>query len=217
VPTACNPRVSVLCRRRCAHEHRRASGRTALPQGPSLRSRLCCPGPSSLNRPHPSPSQAHRDFTLAAYTRCPRCAIRPRRPASGSVLSLLVPSRHAVLSDPGDLVGDFHPSAPPTTLAFASLGQARRSRHSHHPFRVGCPISGLHWFAFATACRVASLLDGSDRVSPAAETFTSGLSTCRSPFTLPDITTVALGYTPPAGLSPAGTAASIAALQSRKP
>ena len=82
---------------------------------------------------------------------------------------------------------------------------------SHHPFQVGPSISGLHWFTFATACRVASLLDGSDRVSPAAETYTSGLSTRRSPFAPPDLTTVALGHFPLAGLSPAGTAASIAA------
>jgi len=27
---------------------------TALPQGPSLRSELCCLGPSTLTRPHPS-------------------------------------------------------------------------------------------------------------------------------------------------------------------
>ena len=33
-----------------------------LPQGPSLRSGLYCPGPSSLNRPHPPHSQARRDF-----------------------------------------------------------------------------------------------------------------------------------------------------------
>jgi hypothetical protein len=41
----------------------------ALPQGPSLRSRLCCPGPSSLNRPHPSHSQAHRDFAAQRFIR----------------------------------------------------------------------------------------------------------------------------------------------------
>src|ERR1700719_3808372 len=39
---------------------------------------------------------------LAAYTRCLRCAGAPRRPASGSGLSLLIPSWHAVLSDPGE-------------------------------------------------------------------------------------------------------------------
>ena len=33
------------------------------PQGSSLGSGLFCPGPSSLNRPHPPHSQAHRDFT----------------------------------------------------------------------------------------------------------------------------------------------------------
>ena len=35
---------------------------TAILQGPSLRSGLCCPGPSPLNRPHPPHSQAHRNF-----------------------------------------------------------------------------------------------------------------------------------------------------------
>jgi hypothetical protein len=35
----------------------------ALPQGPSLRPGFFCPGPSTLNRPHPSHSQAHPDFT----------------------------------------------------------------------------------------------------------------------------------------------------------
>jgi hypothetical protein len=34
----------------------------ALPQGPSLRSGLFCPGPSSLNRPHPPHSRARRVF-----------------------------------------------------------------------------------------------------------------------------------------------------------
>jgi hypothetical protein len=34
-----------------------------LPQGPSLGSGLFCPGPSSLSRPHPPHSPAHRDFT----------------------------------------------------------------------------------------------------------------------------------------------------------
>src|SRR6185312_15712114 len=33
------------------------------PQRSSLRSGLCCPDPSSLIRPHPPRSQAHRDFT----------------------------------------------------------------------------------------------------------------------------------------------------------
>jgi hypothetical protein len=75
------------------------AAKAALPQGPSLRSGLFCPSPSTLNRPHPSHSQAHLDFTDTAYTRCPRCAspATPRRPASGSVLSLAVLCRHVAL------------------------------------------------------------------------------------------------------------------------
>ena len=46
---------------------------------------------------------------------------------------------------------------------------------------------------------------------PLQETFTSGLSTARSPSPLPDITTVATGQFPPAGLTPAGPTASVAA------
>ena len=42
---------------------------------------------------------------LAVYTGCPRCAGAPRRPASGSVLSLYVPSRHAVLYGHGESIG----------------------------------------------------------------------------------------------------------------
>ena len=85
---------SLLCvRDGCACEHLRASGSAALPQGPSLRSGLCCPGPSSLNRPHPPHSPAHPDFTvLSAYTRCLRCAYShmSRRPATGSELSSML-------------------------------------------------------------------------------------------------------------------------------
>jgi hypothetical protein len=39
------------------------------PQGSSLETGLCCPGPSSLNRPHPPHSQAHRDFTAERLIR----------------------------------------------------------------------------------------------------------------------------------------------------
>ncbi len=68
------------------------------PQGPSLGSGLFCPGPSSLNRPHPPHSQAHRDFTarrlirnaLAVRERLGdprvvpsfRCTFRPGMPSS---------------------------------------------------------------------------------------------------------------------------------------
>ena len=42
--------------------HRHGGVGSPPPQGSSLGSGLCCPGPSSLNRPHPPHSRAHRDF-----------------------------------------------------------------------------------------------------------------------------------------------------------
>jgi hypothetical protein len=51
----------------------------ALPQGPSLRSGLCCPRPSSLTRPHPPHSPAPRDFAAPRLLR----AALPRRERLG--------------------------------------------------------------------------------------------------------------------------------------
>jgi hypothetical protein len=49
----------------------------ALLHGSSLRFGLCYPEPSSLNRPDPSHSQAHRNFT-AAQLICDAFAVRER-------------------------------------------------------------------------------------------------------------------------------------------
>ena len=66
---------------------------SALPQGPSLRSGLCCPGPSSLNWPHAPHSPAHPDFAAARFIpdafAVPDLR-RPRQPTSGSELSSLL-------------------------------------------------------------------------------------------------------------------------------
>src|SRR5262249_7688518 len=74
-----------------------------LPQGPSLGFGLFCPGPSSLNRPHPPHSRAHRDFTAWRLIR-DAFAVRERLGDPR-----VVPSFHctflpdiAVLSDPGE-------------------------------------------------------------------------------------------------------------------
>ena len=92
---------------------------------------LLCPrgprsGPSYSVSVHPhllTPSAplagTSRFRRIAVYTRCPRCAFPPRRPTSGSVLSLLAPSRHAVLYDPGESIGCLRPVPSPTALAFA--------------------------------------------------------------------------------------------------
>ena len=48
-----------------------------LPQRPSLRSGLSCPGPSSLNRPHAPHSWAHRNFAAMRFI-CDAFAVRVR-------------------------------------------------------------------------------------------------------------------------------------------
>ena len=63
---------------------------------------------------------ASRFHRTAAYTRCLRCAGAPRRPAGGSGLSLLIPSWHAVLYDPGELDIDIFQSSDVDT-AFAEI------------------------------------------------------------------------------------------------
>jgi hypothetical protein len=57
--------------------HRCSSNNIALPQGPSLRSGLCCPGPSTLNRPHLSHSRARRNFPAVPVI-CDAFAVRER-------------------------------------------------------------------------------------------------------------------------------------------
>ena len=183
----------------------------ALPQGPSLRSGLCCPSPSSLNRPHPPHSRAHRDFASGRLIR--------------DALAVLSSATHEWFR--AFTARSFSTCRPLRPRGIRSTTYAHLRRRRHWPSRfqdaLGIPKSPTIRFrwatdfgaspvhSFAAACRVASLLDGSDRVSPAAETFTPGLSTLWSPVTPPGMTTVALGQSPLAGLSPAGTAASIAA------
>ena len=112
-------------------------------------------------RPHPPHSQAHRDFADGAtYTRCLRCAGAPRRPASGSELSLAIPSWHAVPYVPGEIgivliqffdfdIGlhrDLSGSALPLILPSVS-SRARISRltgsHSLRPVRSLAPLTDL--------------------------------------------------------------------------
>jgi hypothetical protein len=62
-------------------------------------------------------------------------------------------------------------------------------------------------FAFAATCQFARPPVGADQaLTQPTRTFTSGLSTDWSPAPPPDITTVATGQVPPAGLSPASHA-----------
>jgi hypothetical protein len=145
VPSAAilNP---ALCQGRCAYKHLRASGSTALPQGPSLRSGLCCPGPSSLKWPHPPHSRAHPDFTVSrlipdafavpiciglgdprlvlSFHRCSFATCRPLRPRG-------TPRLHI-------------PSTSPKTLAFnAALKVSAFPSSSHSDSGEGICFRGL--------------------------------------------------------------------------
>jgi hypothetical protein len=78
---SCPPRqhgIPALCRRPPARwSTAMRATYIALLQGPSLRSRFCCPGPSTLNRPHPPHSQAHHNFAVRRLI-CDAFAVRER-------------------------------------------------------------------------------------------------------------------------------------------
>jgi hypothetical protein len=152
----------------------------------------------------------------AGYTRRLRCTFRPRQPASGSVLSLFVPSRHVALICPRGVRRLPAPSVyyPARFALIHPLPWIRHSQIPHDPLHVGSPFRGFLVHLLAATCRVARppLADPtrlsagwishcplSPRVGaplPAKPTraFTSELSTSRSPFPLSDMTTVASGH-----------------------
>ena len=81
----------------------------------------------------------------AAYTRCLRCTFPPRRPTTGSVLSLLILSQHVALYDSGESSGCLHPVPSPPTMAFVSSAQTRHSLASHKSVSCGGHLSKLHY------------------------------------------------------------------------
>src|SRR5215475_5904177 len=114
-----------------------------LLHGSSLQFGLCCPKPSTLNRPDPPHSRAHRNFTSSAYMRCLRGAGAPRRPASGSGLLPIDPSQHVILYVPGE----------PPAADFQFLRGARLPWPGS--YRLGTPdVSefGAYGFTIATTC-----------------------------------------------------------------
>ena len=113
--------------------------------------------------PLPGTSRFRRQ---AVYTECLRSAGAPRRPASGSLLSLHHPSRHCRPLRPRGVHRLRLPSSSPLALAFA---ESRPARHSQTPSSSASHEDrhfGAYWFAFAAACQVARLPGGSDRASP---------------------------------------------------
>jgi len=199
---------------RCTLEHHRASGPCRSTPGALAPVRVILSRPITA---YPAPSAplagTSRLHRLATYTRCLRCASTPRRPASGSVLSLCVPSRHAVLYDHGESVGCVCPVPSPTALAFTEASAVRHSQVPPSSASDGTLIFAASPVRYSLRpVELLASLGGSDRALPQpTEAFTPGLPMGRSPFPSPGITTVATEQVPPAGLSPTGTSASVAA------
>src|SRR6266496_942026 len=127
-----------------------------LPQGSSLLPELCCLEPSSLNRPHPPHSWAHRDFTARRLIR-DVFAVRERRSDPR-----VVPSFRCTF------LPDMPPSPTPGSSDIVSSKFTMPTWSSPREHGPDTPdtstirftwafISGLHWFATVTACQVARL------------------------------------------------------------
>jgi hypothetical protein len=181
-----------------ADRRRRASGLAALPQGPSLRSGLCCPGPSSLNRPHPPHSCTRPNFPARRVICGAFAVLAPRQPrpsTSGSELSHSVPSQPAILVCPRRVHRLLPPrlhrrGSPSSTL---SSNSALSIVHSN-PLPVA-PYFGASRFTrlVRPVELLASLTDLTSSRWPQRLLLPS-LRSSRSPFSPSDITTVASGY-----------------------
>src|SRR5207302_9420149 len=147
---------------------------------------------------------------MAAYTRCLRCAGAPRRPASGSGLSLLIPSWHAVLSDPGESNIECSRASMPTWPSPFDHHLGTPKTPAIPSTRVSHFVASLVRFRYGLPSCSPPCTDQTGTPQPSGP-FTSSLSADRSPSPSLDITTTVTGLLLLAGLSPAGMAASLAA------
>jgi hypothetical protein len=179
--------------------------------GSSLGPGLWCPGPSSLSRPHPSHSSAHRDFTAWRLIRV-AFAVRER------------------VGDPRVVPGfccSFLPDMPPSLTPGSSIIVSVQNRCRRWPSLwtkgFGTPENPAIRFTRGTDFGATLVRDCYGLLGcwppytdltglPANGGFTSSISTGRLSFPLLDMTYNS-DWTPLlAGLSPAGMAASLAAL-----
>jgi hypothetical protein len=172
---------------------------------------LFCPGPSSLNRPHPPHSPAHHDFTAWRLIR-DAFAVRER------------------LGDPRVVPG-FHcsslPDMPPSPTPGSPTSLCSRTSMPTWPspfdHRLGTPeipairfargadfVASLVRFRYGLPSCSPPCTDRTGSPQPSG-TFTTRLSTDWSPSPLLVMTTTVTGLLLLAGLSPAGMAASLAA------
>jgi hypothetical protein len=193
--------------------HRHEVESPLLPQGSSLLPELCCLGPSSLNRPHPPHSWAHRDFAAKRLIR-DVFAVRERRGDPR-----VVPSFRCT----------FLPDMPPSTTTgspyIVSSKFTMSTWSSPHPNRLDTPKTpairstrelNFRGFTGLQLLRPVRLLASPRRIRLGYDPATGGfyVQAFDGAVTLP-----AAGYdydidwTPlSAGLAPAGMAASFAAL-----
>jgi hypothetical protein len=99
----------VLCRADDSSMRRLGVGVRLRPRGPRSGPGSSVPIHQRLSAPSDPLAGTSRFRRSATYTRCLRCAGAPRRPTSGSELSLHIPSRHAVLYAPGEIEIRFIP------------------------------------------------------------------------------------------------------------
>ena len=104
-----------------------------------------------------------------------------------------------------------HPEATAGSFGLRPTGTGSALSRPPRSDPRGERISRLTGSLSLRPAKLLASLPNRPELSPATETFTSGLPTGWSPFPSPDITTVVSGRSPPAGLSPARTAASFAA------
>src|SRR5215469_10352732 len=122
--------------------------------GVLARAELCYLWPSSLNRPHPPHSRAHRDFTAWRLIR-DAFAVRERLGDPR-----VVPSFRCTffpgMPSPGT-PGNPTPSVPDSDVgvAFAANKPARHSQRPRNPFHAGGEFRGYLVRTIATACQFA--------------------------------------------------------------
>jgi len=173
--------------------HRHEVG-SPQPQGSSLLPELCCLEPSSLNRPHPPHSQAHRDFTARRLIR----DVFAVRESLGD--PRVVPSfRCAFLPDmpPSTTSGSPDIVSSKFTMPTGSSPRANRLDTPKNPairFTRGSIFAASLVYNCYGLSGCSPPLDGSDwnKTQP-PEAFTSRLPTGRSPFPSLDITTTSIG------------------------
>ena len=174
-------------------EHHHSATYVALLQGSSLRSRLCCPGPSSLNRPHPSHSQAHHNF-IAQRLICDAFAVRERLgdpravPGFHCTFHLDMPSPRT----PGSSTS-ISSRAAMSTRPSPRIERLGTPKTPANPFRAGDAFGASRFTCLLRPARLLAPLYGPDQVSRPTGACTSRLSTGRSPFPSLDMTTASTG------------------------